>query len=560
MDFPLQFLESSLPELWLLAGESLLEAELVGIPTELEKHLWVVPVADFEVEIQISPSRVQAYTCDCQDFQRNKGCGHVAAGLLRLRSHLSSRQEKKKKAARKAQPTTRLTTPTILSNVSREDLVNFVRDYARSNRNFNIALKARFAGSVPMADQGAKYQQLLGSTIKAARNKNDQFSFRGSQKIFKVLRELLQQTEQLMLEFHYSEAIAIVLACLEKVGPILRKAPELRYKLEDTLLQIFQQLEGIARADLAPDLLDSIWLFLVKEIGNSTIQDTELLPAYFKRLLLLADSAPRRERLLQVANEQLPKTSRSAIRQQWLIFKLQILQQQEANDHIQAYIVDHLHEPGFLLFSVEEAFREGYYKKAVFLARQGLVHIQDDEIVLKLRKTLLKSGQHLKDKQLICEQAELLFIHTQHQEYLELLKEHCQDDWKKKTTELLDALQRQPYSRRKRDAIAQVMTDTERFSELLDYISRLQSIELLMKYDTALWKAEPAAVAALYQQLIDSYLQQHLGRKPSQKIREIISHLFQSKQNQLADQLLLSIRERFTERHSLLEELAVFPK
>ena len=54
-----------------------------------ERNIWVAKVDDFEVEMQISPSKVKACSCECNVFLNEKMCGHVAAGLLALRKKIA---------------------------------------------------------------------------------------------------------------------------------------------------------------------------------------------------------------------------------------------------------------------------------------------------------------------------------------------------------------------------------------------------------------------------------------------------------------------------------------
>ena len=72
MNFLLSNIEVALEERFLLVGEKLLEDGKVNEFIESERNLWLTKVDDFEVELQISPSRVKAVSCECDIYLKEK--------------------------------------------------------------------------------------------------------------------------------------------------------------------------------------------------------------------------------------------------------------------------------------------------------------------------------------------------------------------------------------------------------------------------------------------------------------------------------------------------------
>ena len=72
MNFPLQNLELHIEENALIEGEKLFESGEIGQLLEVERHLWIGHVAGYEAEVQISPSKVVAASCDCAVFAEKK--------------------------------------------------------------------------------------------------------------------------------------------------------------------------------------------------------------------------------------------------------------------------------------------------------------------------------------------------------------------------------------------------------------------------------------------------------------------------------------------------------
>jgi hypothetical protein len=289
MNFPLNQLENHLRESWLLAGEAWYEAGAVSSLTEVERHLWIARVDACEVEIHISPSRVREMTCDCEVFRREKGCGHVAAVLLALRHRLTNEKPAPEKAPNR-EKIPKVTIPGLLDQVPPEELAEFVRDYARQNRAFALALKARFTGAlaIPMENKREKFMELLDATINSVRSKADQLSFRGSQQLVQVVRELLNQADEAIADHSLPDAALLITTILEKIGPVSRKIKTKGHKLDDTLHQAFRQLEQLLQLHPAPGLLLDLWDFARTESRKFLYRKSVLQLEYFRLLLALA--------------------------------------------------------------------------------------------------------------------------------------------------------------------------------------------------------------------------------------------------------------------------------
>ena len=77
MNFFLQQIERHIDESLLIQGEDILAKDGILSLEEIESHLWAFKVieegdAKFEVEIQITPSKIKAFTCDCDIFKAQK--------------------------------------------------------------------------------------------------------------------------------------------------------------------------------------------------------------------------------------------------------------------------------------------------------------------------------------------------------------------------------------------------------------------------------------------------------------------------------------------------------
>lgn len=556
MNFPLRYLENHLAEQWLLRGEELLESGAVEILSEAERHLWMARVDGCEVEVQISPSKVQAYTCDCPGYRREKGCGHIAAALLALRSRLLSEKPPKPPKEKPSAGPQKLTIPGLLHHIRPEELAEFVRDYARQNRAFALALKARFTASLPLSDKRRQYQELLEAAISTVRNKNDQVNLRSGQQLLQVTRELLHQATEALDHGALDEASLLLTSILEKMGPVSRKVTGKDKRLQDELSRAFSLLDQLLRLKPAPALQQGIWDFALAESRKFIFRKSDFQLKYFQLLARMATGLGKTEELLAFFEEQQKLLEVSdPNRTPLLILTHQLLSESGDTTRAQAHLLDHLGEPAFILYVVEEELAGGHWKKARFLAEKGLEISSDNKQSAKLEEHLLDLALREKDREAIIHLASARFLETKEIRYATHLKAYAGSAWPELATDLLAKLERQTWSIGKRDAIAQLLFLDKRFDDLFQYISRLQSLDLLSAYGPS-WPAEQAEQAGqLYLEVIKSYLGNHLGRKPSQRVRELLERLREEGPAGLAESLLAQFKNEFSSRQSLMEEL-----
>ncbi|MEO1713143.1 MAG: hypothetical protein AAFU60_07400 [Bacteroidota bacterium] len=567
MAFPLAKLEVNVPEDVLIAGEALFADGAVQTLQEVERHLWQATIAgEWEIEIQITPSKVKALSCTCETFQQIGICEHTVAGLLALRRRLEEdrlRKEalRKEKQARRAQTTSRLTINTILAEANQDDLMAFIKEYAKTNRNFTLALKARFAGQLNLENEGEQYRLLLDAIILPGKDKNDRLSPRSVQKLVKMIREFSEQVEQAILTRNWREAILILTTLLDRTTSLTRKVRGNPEKLQAAIESAYKLLATVRSQELAPALGEKIWDFGRRELRKSVYGQQVALFASLKRLLIeFSKDTEQRKELLLLLEERLEKAEKGSIYEtELLICKWQILEEDGQEETAQQLLVDHLHNGAFLEYAVRLAYEQGHEDRAHHLAQEGLAYVEDPQQRGILQEWLLELAIDKNAQADILPLAEDRFFQTLELRYLDLLLEYgTLEDLKPRKEEMLGRIDQRAYSIRKRDARAEVLFRLGEPAELFQYIEDLQSLDLLSRYDRVLMGLHPKEVKNLYRKLLTQYLKDHFGRKPSQKVRRILDHLLEIGQTEFAHELIDRYRKHYKDRHSLLEELDHF--
>ncbi len=559
MLFPLKNIEANVNDRFFIIGETLYEQGKVTDLSEAEKHLWLANVVGNEVEVQITPSKVRACTCECERYKEEEMCEHITAVLLKLRRELDRvKTAKAQQRVKRNSVAKKLTTAVILDHISTDELKHYVRDYAKSNRAFGLALKARFAASVPMADDREKFFQLLETTIKDARTKHDRIRYKGKLKLLKILKELLAQVDDYIASEKFTDAFYILQAIIEKCAPLYWKVEGDASKYYGEIKRSFNLLQNLLESNPAPAMREDIWHFCLAECGKSTYRLSGFSQSFFQILLDLADDREKEDELVQVIDSQVDSlTIGGKSKASLLIHKLNILERQNQDEAAEKLVFENLSEPDLLLFVTEKALEKKNYIRARFLAEQSFKHNFPIPIVSKMEEVLLSIAQAENKPKEIKDFARRKLLRKKEIVDYELLKEAVDDaDWSDFITTFLEELAKKPYSMEKRDLIAEIHARENNFSALLDYIENIRSLDLLQRYDVLLMEEEKERVNTIYEDILNSFIRHHLGRQSSEKIRLALQHLHDIGARKLARDLTKKFRTHYPERFTLIEELA----
>jgi len=565
MNFLLRKLEAQVEEADLLRGEELFEAGAVQPLQEIERHLWVGAVREgetvYEVEVKISPSRVLAGTCECQRFQEQDSCEHFVATLLALRRQLRRIKDSKEKKRGKQKSSRKLTTAIVLDNVDHYELVNFVKEYARTHRNFAIALKARFTSNVGSIDTKAKFLQLLDSTVSLARRPDRTISQRGLQKIVKVIDELRAQSEEALTRQHYAEAVSIAQSIIEKVTPVLSKVKTSTDALKNNLFWAFQLLKGMADTNLLPPALQSaLRRYCLQECRKLTYRNNQMDRQFLQLYLQLAETEKHYEDLSE-AIEYLMDKYLSEFRDTTplLLLKLRVLEQAGKEAAAQELVENNLLQTGVLRHAIEQAERRGDLERARMLIHKGLEADGAPERVQLLEDQLLRIAARQGDKNTQQEILEKRFLQrldlSIYRQLRDLLGEKAALS---NLRRLIEHLRQKIPTRQRNDILAHLLAEACQKKELLEHLRQCASLRLLQQYDEQLLPEYEEELLLLYRDLLQDYVQNHLGPKSSRRIRETLDHLHQIGMKDLAARLVQEFRTSYPERHTLMEELAFF--
>ncbi len=553
----LKNLEHALSDQHLLVGEKLFEEGKLTRLFENENHLWVAAVDGFEVEIQITPSRVKACSCECDVFVRERMCGHVAAGLLGLRRKLSETVAKRQQKDR-ATPLAyqKLTINAVLDSVTQDELAAFVRNFAKANKPFSLALRAKFAVKVPLADNREKFGQLFDVAILSYRKANDRISAAGVNQLQKMLEELLGQADDAMALDHFAESWAMLSAIVGRFSPILRKLDGEAAQLQAQVQTAFSKTAQLATLPIPPSLQEDIRLFCEAEFNRPAYQLNGFSGHLLGVWLALANEGETNQQILQAIDNELVKPKiQSSYRSQLLLAKLDLLERPGMKAEAEAFTLECLSTPQKLLQVVAAVAPSGDFRRIKALVEKGHRLIADESVTAQLESILLQIAQTEGQRDVITVISRQKFLETKDFAFYDKCQEHHKGNWASFVKKLLaDLVHRHDY-RQNIATIATILGREGKLDELLGILEAQQSLDLLADFDHFLLKKKPAELFQLYDKLLKAYLADHLGLKASKRLRAVFGHLHQQGASGLADQLFASIKMAFPKRRFYMEEM-----
>jgi hypothetical protein len=556
-NFPLSDIELNIEDDIIALAEELSPLAL----DEVEKNLWLAHFEELsggnvETEIQLNGVKVKNFTCDCAIFKAKTICPHVAATLLALlkrRQILQEAKAAKQKAVKlEAETPSRLTIPNILKKVEATQLIEFIADYARQDKQFALALKTRFTGNIMTGDFVEHYKTLIDNTLRTAKNPKGKLTPKGWLQFFTMLDELRQKAEGHFKTGELSTAFELIKLSVPLVHRYLRASDSPKTKLEKRQAQFGEILRGYAEVLVSPELAENIWDFTLAEFAqNAKFTFSNIL---FDWLLYHADSKIRTDAVIQIIENQIVATrGKFDLQDRLLTQKIQFLQKTGRVEEASDMILGASQNPEVLFFAVQNSIENRDFILAKSLCLNGLKMYNKPALTDQIENYLLEIAQKESDTEGVLFYAEKRFLASLNLDYLAILKRY--KIYENKFQKLTQTVENQPYRIEKRDALAAIYSGEKQYDKLLDFIKSLQSIELLRRYGVELWRVDPIKALDLHKNILYEYLYSHLGRPPAQRIRSILENHIEKNGMALAEMLIADLKKDFPERYSLKEEM-----
>ncbi len=527
-------------------GEKLYDSGAVHEINKPEKNLWTIMVHDgifYEVELFSPFAQRRKSSCECDEYKQTKSCKHITAALFALRTQL--REEAERKADRQKHKTTsgkKLNINTLLQELDKQDLMHFIKAYARKDKNFNIALKAHFARRVDLEDNHAKYKGILDSIIKPITSNTNRAKSADLKSFIAVSKELTAQLEDALSVSDYRDAYYIIDAAISKTEYV-------RYHYDNyadetsAISQRFHDLLVLLHQRVHAEELKSSLLELIIELPQRSYYRHNDLENHLY-YLLIGKQHKDKELMLRLKE---------------ICLGTLLKKQREDNDIITllsiVLMLDfHLTKLKDITWFVTD------YSKLSMSVVDRLVQANQAEVSVKLMKKMqshFPKSRELKRKLLqvyltldqLDELTKLLpkyVIQSDDTKLLFKLKDKLSSDqWTDVILELITYYKEDPT---KKSILASLYFQEEDYDSLIALMHSGVEIDLVMNYDHKLYRTYHKDLTEIYQKVLSEIIDSYLGDKAQISVKKAIYHMDQLGAKKLRRNVLAYLEKEYKHR------------
>ena len=545
------------PATWNTA-QDLLQAGAVKNLGEVEKHFWVASVADgemsFEVETIITPHTIKAFTCECWAEGRRLMCPHIAAALFKIRQFLDQQSEARQAKAveKKRDDSGRLTTQTVLEQVSAAELLEFVRAYIRRDRDFALALKTWFAGSLSGTDN--PFLLLLESALpRQGAGGGKPLREPDLRRLRKMLDDLEIQLSAASGQGNARAVYQIATAVLQKIVPLLPKTAENR---RDQLTQYCQKtlhdLIQLAPEQLSPELRENRRSFLME------LAKTGSLPSELERdMVHFLGQAATDDRFFGQIRDLFDHTPNPAPPLVLHLF-LSALARRDMPEAVRRVLEDYMDRPARIKDAIVILYYLNYWQAVLvageYFSKKSLFNTGQRR---EIEDLLLLSAEKAKDLPRQKRYLRARYHETGNPDLIQRLKTITGAKWPAEQKRLVAELKTAGNTER----LAPLLAAGNDLDALALLIEEKTDIALLQQYEHLFWPERKNFVRDRYVTILSEYLTDHFGRQASSYIREQLGGLVRKGQTDMVLEIIRALTLQFADRHTLPEELVeLFPK
>jgi len=530
-----------------LQGEKLYDSLAIEKYAEIEPNLYSFEVKDgklFEPEIQYPFSKKQKTNCGCLFFQETKTCKHIIACLFELRKlfkEQESLKELKNETIRIPKQIT-LNINHIVQNIDHNELINFIKQYAKTDRKFATQLKVQFARKIDLQDNSDKYKIILNSLIKP--NSGIQTTTSSDLRAFKnVADDFLAQINDCLALGQFREAYHIFESTFSKLEYVRHYFTHFQSEFEK-LSKIFHQLiQEFLKEKLIPEIKDELLNFL-HDLANRSYYHFH--DPYYNIPNILIDSNIKLYKNKFLTNypsylENRADAEKTIIHA--LYFKLQgkikpaDLQKFKDEKHNLIKITDHLITLNEIKSSIQMltyinqnfGFDKEVSNRLVFL------YIRTKQVDL-LKKIALET-----------------FFKTKDFKYLDTIKKEIGlEEWDSIHFPEIERLFLEKYSK-DADFTGKFYRKEEKWEALIHYLYENADVAMLMNFDEDLYKHRRSDIIQIYLEKTDQYLKAFIGDISHSHIAIIVKHLKQYRLDKILSSLSEFLHKNYKHRPTLLE-------
>jgi len=481
----------------------------------------------YETHISLKTSNLKTHHCNCVAWQKHGICKHVIAAIFAIRNTIATNAIEAKKTRSKVSKR-KSSVDALLTQITNDELQQFVKAYSRKDKLFKLLLQGRFVNLLS-EDELKSYVE---SSFPVLTKANEKVTPKQISTFLQVSDVLEPQFKAYIAQKDYVEAYRLIFLMLRKSFYIKSKLQTEKASFDNSHAQLINNYLETLNLIEAPEYREFLYLELKELLGTSyisanTYEERQLWLSLYRDL--------SKHDILGELLETYRNHRHEDVDSAYFMMMLQLLlagseeQAQIINDSdLQvAYRVLQLLQQYKDLPGVASIMSTYFCNKTLSnpLARLVISNLQND-----IGQVLIDTGINY-------------YLKYKNNEYLEWIKQHT-TDWPATSHQIMSALEA------KNDSFLKVQfhISNESFTEAGDVIKADNNWKLLTHFDETLFALAPDLVLNLYKNHIQTYLTEHFGLQSKDYTRMVFQRVYKVGGEKARKALASFIRDQFGER------------
>lgn len=540
------------------SDESIADAEVhlsegrIGSLTELEKKLWICKYEEgaqiYEIEIQLVGKKVKDFACDCS--LREKDCRHAFYAIEELNERFKDETDAKLKKAedkKKNTPIKPQTIRNIIQSVDAEELKKFVIDVGSSNKNFEMAVRARFGLDAEGQNIESSSKEIFAKLIAKARTSYGDINPKGWEQLVTFLDGIKFKIENCFEHQNFANALEFWYCYTHFILRLHRSDFSLGKKLEKRRLFSNEFLSVIHPMIIAPELKEKLRVYLLALAQNYVkLAESQTIVNYaFKEKIFTEENTLE---LLASIREALSKSSLYFEEQFYLeLLEINFLYRLNKQEEARRILRAKKRNTNLYLNAVYNCIEKEEYDEAKFLIEQGKQMYNESEVIFGFQRLEYAIAEKQNNVDEIKTLAYKMLIASNQKRFLDVLYEHNISVTDiEKLTKLYEAKMSDSESR---EVLAYIYFKKEDWEAIIKLIEKTNDIEVFGEYALKLYEIDPEKTKNRILNAFIKFLKTSSGSSLVERLHNVFYELKNSECMPLIKFLAKGITTEFKTRH-----------
>ena len=499
----------------------------------------ILKIDDIEAELLLDGNFIKKHQCNCAHWAIKEPCEHILCMVSLIRAkkiiikevHFSNDNVRSHK---------RLDLKNILNDISTDELISFIRDYAKKNSNFNHHMMTHFAYKLSSVDNDDKFESLFFKILNQPKDKFNYFTPSSVRQLNKLFITFGEQLKILCSLNDYQQVYSLLKISIFNFNKSL---PNIKKEYLEQVFSNFQKLLENFHFDksltLSPTLIDLYQIEFIDWIKKRTFINKGLSIKLIYILISL-NSKEILVQLIQVLLNDILSIDNLNYKES---YGAQLLIVSYINDNSDNSI--HFHCKTMEKSSkiaMDYLIDNNYYPSAMSLLKSlENTGINIDDQLLKIH--ILEN-----DKPNIIKLSKSIFEKTLNTKYLEILdRVMTKSNFNKWKSQFIEKLQEDENW----EKIIEIHVVLNEIDELKSFLFHQADVNLWIDHIPKVKQYFLENDYLLLSNFIIEFLNNHLGKKASDKIKALLNKLKTANNEKNIQKINDMILEKYLDRPSI---------